>query len=651
MRFKKYICIVLLSTCPYLSSAQGADLLWQKSFGGAQTDIGYSACNAVDSGYIIATTTYSSDGDVSENAGLRDFWIINSDLSGNIIWQKNYGGSSLEELGAVLKTSDSCYVFGGTTYSADGDIGLNFGGADCVVMKLSKEGEILWLHVFGGSKNDWLTSIIQTIDGGYIFTGHSRSDNGIFADHSGSTDYPDLIVVKLNSLGELEWSKSYGGINSDEGNAVIQTTELDYVVVGYTSIWEPTFDFDYWILRIDVDGNIIWDKKYGGTKQDYAFAVAELYSKNLIVTGEAWSDDGDISDSHGLQEAWTILLDEVDGEIIWKKSFGGSCAETGRDILMHADSTISIIGSTCSPDDGDILGHHGDFGYSDYWIFNIDTIGIIRWQQCFGGTETDQAYNASLTLDTSILITGSARSNDFDITDHHSGDDAWTIKIKNACNAMKYYPDLDDDGFGDIASMYIYSCNDSIGFESNNLDCNDSIFSINPSVKESCNYFDDNCNGLIDEGFAYLHTFEDFDGDVFGNENIDSISCVIPEGFVLDSTDCDDNNAAIYPGAVELLNGLDDDCDQIADEGLAIDNQEQFDFSIYPNPTDNFVTIINDLNLTATVQVFNNVGQAVIANKEFHGNEILLFENLPSGIYLIEITTSNKKESIVLIRN
>jgi hypothetical protein len=157
--------------------------------------------------------------------------------------------------------------------------------------------------------------------------------------------------------------------------------------------------------------------------------------------------------------------------------------------------------------------------------------------------------------------------------------------------------------------------------------------------------------GLTDEGFAYLHTFEDFDGDVFGNENVDSISCVIPEGFVLDSTDCDDNNAAIYPGAVELLNGLDDDCDQIADEGLAIDNQEQFDFSIYPNPTDNFVTIINDLNLTATVQVFNNVGQAVIANKEFHGNEIILFENLPSGIYLIELTTSNKKESIVLIRN
>ena len=517
-------------------------------------------------------------------------------------------------------------------------------------MKLDKEGEILWVHVFGGIKNDWLTSIIQTNDGGYIFTGHSRSDNGIFADHSGSTDYPDLIVVKLNSLGELEWSKSYGGIYSDEGNKIIQTAELDYVVVGYTSIWEPTFDFDYWILKIDLDGNIIWDKKYGGTKQDYAFAVAELYSHNLIVTGEAWSDDGDISDSHGLQEAWTTLLDD-DGEIIWKESYGGSCAESGRDMLIHSDSSISIIASTCSANDGDVLSHHGDFGYSDYWIFNIDTLGIIRWQQCFGGTETEQVYSASLTLDTSILITGSAGSNDFDVTDHHSGDDAWTIKIRNSCAPLKYYPDLDEDGFGDITNIYIYNCNDTIGFASNNLDCNDSMFTINPSVIESCNYFDDNCNGLIDEGFTYLHTFEDTDGDEFGNESIDSLSCIIPEGFVLDSTDCDDSNPNIYPGAEEQLNGLDDDCDQIADEDLAIDIQKHFDFSIYPNPADNYVTITNTLNLAAIVQVYNNVGQVMIVNKEIHGNETLFLEYLPSGIYQVEITTSNKKQSLVLILN
>ena len=286
-------------------NSQVVDIVWEKSFGGFNSDEGFAICGAVDSGYVFLGYSASSDGDVTFNAGQHDVWVVHTDVDGNIIWQKSYGGSGNDEGLSIIKTVDSGYVIGGRTISSDGDVGINYGNNDCWIIKLNSDGDLLWNKVIGGSLGEEAISIIQVSDGGFIFTGYSNSDDGIFSDHIGSTEYKDLIIVKLNSEGETEWSNSYGGYSDDRGYKIIQIADSNYVVVGATEI---AFATNYWIIKIDPEGNLLWEKDYGGSEDEIAFAVAEINPNRLVVTGEAESSDGDITEAHGSNDAWTIML-------------------------------------------------------------------------------------------------------------------------------------------------------------------------------------------------------------------------------------------------------------------------------------------------------------------------------------------------------
>ncbi|MEI2674728.1 MAG: MopE-related protein [Chitinophagaceae bacterium] len=178
------------------------------------------------------------------------------------------------------------------------------------------------------------------------------------------------------------------------------------------------------------------------------------------------------------------------------------------------------------------------------------------------------------------------------------------------------------------------ACEIPLGYVSDSTDCNDSANYINHGAKELCNYLDDNCNGAIDEGMSFIQSFEDLDGDSFGNEAVDSISCEIPLGFVIDNTDCNDNNPDIYPGAPELLNGFDDDCDQIADEGLSITDIVKNTISIFPNPVNNILFIQSDV--THQITIVNQLGETILSNNLFIGLNTISVENFPSGVYWVK---------------
>lgn len=235
-------------------------------------------------------------------------------------------------------------------------------------------------------------------------------------------------------------------------------------------------------------------------------------------------------------------------------------------------------------------------------------------------------------------------------------DENCNMLIDDGLFEYQFYADLDLDGYGDIDN-FVSTCSDIVpsGYVNDFTDCNDLNIMINPGATEICNLIDDNCNLFIDEDLPLYHYYADADGDNFGDVNNKVTNCFsLPEtGFVTDSTDCDDSNAAINPIAAEILNGLDDDCDQLIDEGLiaiqTFDNT--FALNIFPNPAGEYVNVqillnaneISNLQEYLTLSILDSKG-VLISSTTIQTqqviNENLDIKNLPSGIYLIAIKSA-----------
>ena len=232
-------------------SSEGT-LEWQKSFGGSLSDGAQSIQRTEDGDYIVACFSDSNDGDVTGNHGERDFWIVKLNSAGAMEWQKSLGGSSYDIANSIRQTLDGGYIVGGSSASSDGDVNENKGSFDFWIVKLRCAGNIEWQKSFGGGSRDSVKSIQQTSDGGYIAAGDSSSSDGDVTGHKG---YQDIWIVKLDASVNLEWEKTYGVAGSDGANAIQLTTDGSYIVAGYTNlksgdVTEHFGSYDYWIVKL-----------------------------------------------------------------------------------------------------------------------------------------------------------------------------------------------------------------------------------------------------------------------------------------------------------------------------------------------------------------------------------------------------------------
>jgi hypothetical protein len=231
--------------------------------------------------------------------------------------QNNHiGRSNDDEARSVVQTGDGGYIVAGYTRSNDGDVSGNHGGADAWVVKLNSDGTIAWQKTLGGSSYDEAHSIVQTSDGGYIVAGYTRSNDG---DVSGNHGEEDAWVVKLDSEGNIEWQKTFGGSSYDEANSIVQTSDGGYIVAGYTkssngdvayggSTYHGGIQEDVWVIKLDSHGNIIWQEALGGGGYDRAFSIAQTSDDGYVVAGYAGSNDGDVSGNHGSYDVWVVKL-------------------------------------------------------------------------------------------------------------------------------------------------------------------------------------------------------------------------------------------------------------------------------------------------------------------------------------------------------
>ncbi len=228
------------------------DTAWTRCYGGSGGDYANTIQQTTDGGYIMAGASYSTDGDVTGNHGSNDYWVLKLTATGDTVWTKCYGGSDSDNAYAIQQTTDGGYIVAGSSRSTDGDVIENHGAADFWIIKLTATGDTVWTKCYGGSGDDVPTAIQQSSDGGYIVAGFSLSSDGDVHGNHGVIDY---WISKLTATGDTVWTKCYGGFGEDFANAIQQTTDGGYIVAGSSRSTDGDTTgngyFDYWILKLD----------------------------------------------------------------------------------------------------------------------------------------------------------------------------------------------------------------------------------------------------------------------------------------------------------------------------------------------------------------------------------------------------------------
>ena len=406
-----------------------------KTYGGSGIDEAVSVVEATDGNYLVLGTTRSSDGDITDRSGSdSDFWLLKLSKTGDVIWSKTYGGSDDENASRLTKTNDGGYLLSGYTTSSDGDVFENAGFQDYWVVKVDNSGTIMWEKTFGFSGSDQAFKAIQTSDGGYFVTGFFD----VSASGGAGNDFQRGIMhgvgefwgIKLNASGNTEWRRYFGGTNNDRSYDAHETADGGFLMTGTSESvdfdkTDPKGSYDYWAVRLTADGDLVWTKSFGGDEIDNSYASIKTNDGNYIMVGDSRSSDQDVTSPQGNADAWMVKFDD-NGNKIWQKSFGGSQFDTAHSIVQRNNGDYILSGHSRSAD-GDLQINNG---VNDVWVFVVDGSGSLKFQKSIGGSNLDFASEAIETSDNKILVVGNSESNDLDIPSNRGSKDFLIIKIK-----------------------------------------------------------------------------------------------------------------------------------------------------------------------------------------------------------------------------
>ena len=344
-----------------------------------------------------------------------------------------YGGSKNDAAQSVVSTIDGGYVVAGFTQSNNGDItGKPTEGFDFWILKIKANNTIQWQKNIGGSLEDKASDIIKTSDGGFAILGYSKSKDGNATSNAGNKDF---WIVKLDALGNILWQKSYGYVGSDFGVSLTESKDKGYLITGELDVTASGGQGnsrassrhaggDVWAIKLDALGNKQWSKFFGGSFTDTPRGVIETTKGDFILVGSSDSKDVDISNNKGTYDFWVIKIDGT-GKLIWEKNFGGSEIDEARGIVASDDGNYIIVGDTRSSN-ADVTNQKGG---ADVWAIKINDDGNLLWQKNYGGSGFDVARSISKTKENQFIIAGSSRSSNLDITENKGQNDLLVLKI------------------------------------------------------------------------------------------------------------------------------------------------------------------------------------------------------------------------------
>jgi hypothetical protein len=395
------------------------ELSWVKIFGGTDEDIAHAIIQTQDGGFAVFGNTKSNDGDITDKIYEgSDLWLLKFNADADLEWSKTYGGSGDDRGHSLVQTTDGGYMLLGYSKSSDGIASNNEGQHDNWIIRVDELGVFMWERSFGFLGHDHAYNIIQTSDGGFLFNGFldvtASNGAGNKADDKSSSRHGvgEFWCHKIDAQGTLEWRNYFGGTSNDRSYDSVELENGNFVLVGTSEstdvdITNPKGSYDIWVVTIDSKGQLLWEKSLGGTQTDRANAVLEDQNGNIVVFGNSFSSDGDISYSKGSSDFWIITLD-FNGELLSEASFGGSDFDLGRALTKGSGGFLWTAGYSRSKD-GDVSQNNGD---NDMLVLRISPENIAVNSISFGGSGLDLAHDIIELSSGKIIVVGETESTD-----------------------------------------------------------------------------------------------------------------------------------------------------------------------------------------------------------------------------------------------
>ncbi len=375
-----------------------------------------------------------------------------------IEWQRTLGGTANDELRIIINTNDGGFIAGGGSASGVSATKseASYGDYDYWVVKFDGAGNVAWENTIGGSGSDILNVIRETADNGFILGGTSFS--GLSGEKTeagiGSADY---WIVKLDNNGNIEWQNTIGGTGADDLLALDITDDGGFLLGGHSSspvsgdktlpTYGPSGNTDYWILKLDAAGIIEWQKVYGGNNVDVCYAAAQTSDGGYILGGHSLSGANGIkTDTNVGLYDYWVIKTDAAGNIEWQNGLGGKGYDLSRTLIETSDGGFLVGGYSGSGATGD--KNEPLIGIYDYWVIKLSATGNIEWQNTIGGTSDEYLFSLKETSDGHFLLGGYSYSGigGDKIETTEGSADFWIVKL---------------DASGSIASQEVIGAEDN----------------------------------------------------------------------------------------------------------------------------------------------------------------------------------------------
>jgi len=294
-------------------------MVWNQTYKG-EAAYAHELVETSDGGYALAGTLCTAEN--------FDFWLVKTDAYGNMIWNQTYGGPNIDQALAMVQTSDGGYALAGYTES------FGSGSYDCWLIKTDAFGNMVWNQTYGGEGGEVASSLVETSDGGYALGGQTSSEVEF-----------DFLLIKTDSSGNMEWTQTYGGTGWDQAYSLVETSDGGYVLAGRT-ISFGAGSYDAWLLKTDSNGNMQWNQTYGASGWDEAQSLVETSDGGFALAGRTKSFGA------GDYDFWLVKTDET-GSMLWSQTYGGPNIDQALAVIQTSEGGYALAGKTKSFGAGD----------------------------------------------------------------------------------------------------------------------------------------------------------------------------------------------------------------------------------------------------------------------------------------------------------